>query len=171
VDDLEIAQFIYLLLNNDKFRKVIDQVSSKMVLILGRFTEERKQVLECVRAALRQHNYLPVLFDFEKPANRDLTETIGILAHLARFIIADITSPRSVPQELERIVPDLPNVPIQPIIYSSDEEYGMIEHYKHYQWFLECFRYDNVDMLISSIKENVINPPEHYLRSQAQRII
>src|SRR6266487_107129 len=44
VDNLEIAQFIYLLLNNQKIRDVIDTITSKVVLILGRFTPERKAV-------------------------------------------------------------------------------------------------------------------------------
>jgi hypothetical protein len=37
------------------------------VLILGRFTEERKLVLDALREELRQRCYLPILFDFEKP--------------------------------------------------------------------------------------------------------
>jgi len=36
VDNLEVAQFIYLLLNNQKIRDVIDTITSKVVLILGR---------------------------------------------------------------------------------------------------------------------------------------
>ena len=35
VDNLEVAQFIYLLLNNEKIREVIDTITSKVVLILG----------------------------------------------------------------------------------------------------------------------------------------
>ena len=46
VDNLDVAQLIYLLLNNDKIRDVIDTVGKKAVLILGRFTPERKTVLE-----------------------------------------------------------------------------------------------------------------------------
>ena len=45
VDNIEVAQFIYLLLNNQKIRKVIDTITSKAVLILGRFSEDRKIVL------------------------------------------------------------------------------------------------------------------------------
>jgi uncharacterized protein YjbI with pentapeptide repeats len=77
VDNLEVAQFIYLLLNNKKIRHVIDTITSKVVLILGRFTPERKIILDAIRDELRKQNYTPVLFDFEKPANRDLTETVG----------------------------------------------------------------------------------------------
>jgi hypothetical protein len=115
VDNLEVAQFIYLLLNNEKIREVIDTIARKVVLILGRFIPERKAILDAIREVLRQHDYLPVLFDFDKPATRDLTETVRTLAHLSRFVIADITEPRSIPHELATIVPDLA-VPIQPLL-------------------------------------------------------
>jgi uncharacterized protein YjbI with pentapeptide repeats len=36
VDNLEVAQFIYLLLHNEKIREVIDTIAKKVVLILGR---------------------------------------------------------------------------------------------------------------------------------------
>ena len=46
IDDIEVAQFIFLMLNNPKIRGVLESVTSKVVLILGRFTEERKKVLD-----------------------------------------------------------------------------------------------------------------------------
>ena len=98
VDNLEVAQFIYLLLHNENIRQVIDTITSKAVLILGRFTPERKAVLDAIREALRHRNYLPILFDFEAPGSRDFTETISTLAHMARFIIADLTEPSSLPK-------------------------------------------------------------------------
>ncbi len=116
VDNLEIAQFIYLLLHNEKLRDVIDTIGKKAVLILGRFTDERKAVLEAIREELRRRDYIPILFDFEKPASRDLTETVSTLAHMARFVIADITDAKSIPQELSVIVPNLPSVAVQPLI-------------------------------------------------------
>ena len=70
VDNLEVAQFIYLLLNNPKIREVIDTIAKKAVLILGRFTPERKAVFDALREALRTRGYLPILFDFEKPSSR-----------------------------------------------------------------------------------------------------
>jgi uncharacterized protein YjbI with pentapeptide repeats len=39
VDNLEVAQFIYLLLSRQKLRDVIKTIGEKAVLILGRFTE------------------------------------------------------------------------------------------------------------------------------------
>jgi Pentapeptide repeats (8 copies) len=94
VDNLEVAQFIYLLLNNERVRHVVDTITSKVVLILGRFTPKRKVVLDALREELRRHDYLPVLFDFDKPASRDLTGTVQTLANMARFIIADLTGRR-----------------------------------------------------------------------------
>jgi uncharacterized protein YjbI with pentapeptide repeats len=160
VDNLEIAQFVYLLLNNKKIRDIIDNIASKLVLVLGRFTAHRKRVLELIREELRRLNYLPVVFDFDKPATRDLTETVSTLAHIAKFVIADITEARSIPQELERIVPDLPSVPVQPLLEVSDKEYGMFEHFKKYPWVLEVYRYEHADTLIANLTEKVIKPIE-----------
>lgn len=160
VDNLEVAQFIYLLLNNEKIRSVIDTITSKVVLILGRFTPERKAILDTIRGELRKRDYLPVLFDFDKPASRDLTETIGTLAHLARFIIADITEPRSIPQELQSIVPDLA-VPIQPLLLKgATGEYGMFESFRKYPWILSTYEYSDLDGLLASLEEKVIRPAE-----------
>ena len=44
-----------------------------------------------------------MLFDFDVPATRDITETVSLLARMARFIIADLTDPSSIPKELEAI--------------------------------------------------------------------
>jgi uncharacterized protein YjbI with pentapeptide repeats len=160
VDDLEMAQFIYLLLHNEKIRHVIETITSKAVLILGRFTPERKAVLDAIREELRRRNYLPILFDFEKPVSRDLTETISTLAHMARFIIADLTEAKSIPQELQQIVPDLPSVPVQPILQASAEEYSMFEHFKRYPWVLPLYRYKSIKAVIASLKKKVIAPAE-----------
>lgn len=117
VDNLEVAQFVHLLLTNAKIRDVIDTIGRKAVLILGSFTAERKAVLDALRDALRERGYVPLLFDFEKPAKRDLTETMATLAHLARFVITDLTDARSLPHELAHIVPSLASVPVQPLLW------------------------------------------------------
>lgn len=160
VDNLEIAQFIYLLLNNENIRGIIDTITSKVVLILGRFTPDRKAVLDSIREELRKRNYLPIMFDFDKPAARDITETISTLAHMARFVIADITDARSIPQELSTIIPALPSVPIQPLLQASSTEYGMFEHFKRFPWVLDTYLYETPEKLIMSLVANVIAPAE-----------
>jgi len=165
VDHIEVAQFIYVMLNNQKIRDVIDTITSKVVLILGRFTDERKAVLNALREELRKRNYLPVLFDFSVPATRDITETVSLLARMARFVVADITDAKSIPQELAVIVPDLPSVPVQPLLLEGSAEYGMFEHFKRYPWVLETYTYRSSERLIASLGERVIGPPEKYAQS------
>lgn len=163
VDNLEVAQFIYLILSNEKLRDVIDTITSKMVLILGRFTSTRMAVLNALRRELRSRNYLPVLFDFRGSPMRDLTETIALLAKMARFIIADITDAKSIPQELMATVPNSPSIPVQPLLLHGTSEYGMFEHFKHYPWVLKTHEYLSTSDLISNLGGNVIDPAEHFL--------
>lgn len=155
VDNLKIAQFIYLLLNNKEIREIIDTITSKVVLILGRFTPERKAILDALKDELGKQNYIPVLFDFEKPASRDFTETVRILAHLARFIIADLSDPSSIPQELQSIIPDL-EVPLQPLLLEAKREYSMFVDFKKYDWVLPIYLYKDQASLIASLKDEII---------------
>lgn len=160
VDNIEIASFLYLLLNNPRVRHAIDAISTKVVLILGRFTPERKRVLDILRQKFRQRDYVPILVDFSRPASRDLTETVSTLAHLARFIVADLTDAQSIPQELQAVVPMLPSVPVQPLLQASAHEYGMFEHFRRYPWVLPVYRYVDVDDLVAALAENIIAPAE-----------
>jgi hypothetical protein len=159
VDNIEVAQFIYLMLNNKKVRDVIDTITSKAVLILGRFTDERKAVLDAIREELRKRNYLPILFDFSVPATRDITETVSLLARMARFIIADLTDPSSIPKELEAIVPGLA-VPVQPLLEAASRPYAMFKDYWKYEWVLKPYRYEGLEQLLATLADEVIAPAE-----------
>jgi hypothetical protein len=160
IDNLKIAQFIYLLLNNAEIRDVIDTIARKAVLILGRFTPPRKAVLDALREALRTHGYVPILFDFDKPASRNFTETVRTLAHLSRFIIADLTDPSSIPQELQAIIPTLA-VPVQPVLLEGKREHAMfIDFLKTYHWVLPVHYYLDQAHLLATLNEQVIEPAE-----------
>jgi len=173
VDDLKVAQFIYLLLDNREIRHIIETVTSKVVLILGRFTPKRKEVLDALRNELRKYNYLPVLFDFEKPASRDLTETISTLAHLARFIIVDLTDPSSAPHEVATIIPQC-IVPVQPLLLQdhakTKHEYAMFHDLgTRYHWVLPTHHYQDTRSLLTSLKKCVITPAEQKARQLEKR--
>ena len=103
VDNIEVAQFVYLLLHNDKIREVIDTIGKKGVLLLGRFTEGRIEILQRLREKLRSLGFVPMVFNFDKPETKDFTETVRLLANLSRFVIVDITNPRSTPLELQAV--------------------------------------------------------------------
>lgn len=160
VDDLEVAQFIYLMLNNQKIRDVIETITSKAVLILGRFTEERKAVLDALKDELRRRNYLPIVFDFENAGNKSVDETVNLLARMSRFVVADITDAKSIPQELRGIVPDNPSVPIVPLIWKAQREYAMFDHFRKYPWVLDLHEYDSPEILLENIIPAIIAPAE-----------
>ena len=162
VDNLEVAQFIYLLLHNEKIKNVIDTIGEKGVLILGRFTKKRKAVLDAIRKRLRALGYVPMMFDFERPTQRDFTETIKTLAGLSRFIIADITNPRSSPLELQATMPDY-MIPFVPIIHDSEEPFAMFQDLKqkYGDWVLDVLRYDSTDNLLKVFDKAVVLPALH----------
>jgi uncharacterized protein YjbI with pentapeptide repeats len=141
VPSLEVAQFVYLLLNNAKLRDAIDAMSTKIVLILGRFTPERKAVIDGLRDSLRKQNLVPVVYDFQGPTSRNTHETVTLIARLAKCVVADITDPKSVPQELVSIVQTLPSVPVQPLLADGAEPWGMYDHIEQYPWVLPLARY------------------------------
>lgn len=170
VDDLEVAQFIHLLLVNRKIRNVIETITSKAVLILGRFTAERKAVLDELRLALRGHDLLPILFDFDRPATRSLQETVGTIARLSRFVIADITDPKSIPQELLGIVQTTPSVPVQPILLEGAQPWSMFESIAVYPWVLPVLRYRDRDDLMDRLRERVVEPAQAKARELEKRL-
>ena len=136
---------------------------------MGRFTPDRKAVLDVIRDELRKHNYLPIMFDFEKSEGRNYTETVSTLAHMARFIIADVTDALVVLQELERIVPHLPSVPVQPILLKGARKNLIVDDFEDYPWFLKLFEYEDIDEMKYSIQEKMITPAEEKARRIEER--
>jgi hypothetical protein len=149
-----------LLLHNEKIRRVNDTVGKKGVLLLGRFTEDRIKVLEYLREALRQRGYVPIVFNFDKPETKDFTETVRLLAGLAKFVIADITNPRSAPLELQATVPEI-MVPFQPIIEEGQTAFAMLEDLQRkHDWVFPTLRYSSLNRLIETMDEEIVGPAE-----------
>jgi len=111
------------------FGEIMSQLTERRVLILGRFSRRRLPVLEVIKTHLKNHKnkYLPELFTFTKPKSRDLVEAIMGFAALSRFVIADLSEPKSVQQELEAIAPHFQSVPIVPLINWTGKEYATFE--------------------------------------------
>jgi hypothetical protein len=172
VDNLKIAQFIYLLLNNKEIRDAIDTIAKKAVLILGRFTDQRKAILEALKEALRTYGYLPILFDFDKPSSQDLTETVSTLAHLSRFILVDLTDPSSAPYEVGTIAFNHIR-PIQALFQPSDEAKRVFAMFpdliRRYHWVLPPYEYQDQEHLLASLQTNVIDPAEQKARELEKR--
>ena len=161
VDNIEVAQFVYLLLDNEKIRDVIDTVGKKGVLLLGRFTEGRIVVLDRLRDELRKRGYLPIVFNFDKPETKDFTETVRLLAGLSKFVIADLTSPKSAPYELGAIVSQT-MIPFQPIIAADETPFAMLQDLwiNYPDRVFRPIHYSSFDALIASLDEKIIRPAE-----------
>jgi uncharacterized protein YjbI with pentapeptide repeats len=157
-DDLEFAQFLYLMLHNEKLRRTIDTITSKVVLILGRFPPHRKAVLDAVRDRLRQPDlgYVPVAVDFEKPRSQTTVETVMMLARMARFVVADLSDAKSVLPELQLIVASNPTLPVQPVIIAAQWESGMFDFIERFPSVLRTHRCDDPAQLIADFDTLVV---------------
>ena len=163
VDGLEVGQFIYLILNNTKIRNVIDTITSKGVLILGRFSDpRRKSVLDGLREGLRNFDLLPIVFDFDRPTDKDYTETVQTLAGMSMFVIADLTSPKSTPLELEATVKQfkIPCIPIIDISVDPPPFAMLVDLQKSFHWVLPTLKYESKEDLLDgeNLKTHIIEP-------------
>jgi hypothetical protein len=86
---------------------------------------------------------------------------------MARFIIADLTEPSSIPKELEAIVPHLA-VPVQPLL-EGERPYAMFTDYWKYDWVLPVHRYDGLDALLGTLADKVIVPAETMRNALAEK--
>ena len=150
-DDLEVAQFLYLVLHNAQLRRTIETIVSKMVLIIGRFPPERRSVLDALREQLRKPDlgYVPVVIDFQKPRSPATDETVMMLARMARFVIADLSDSKSVLQELQLIVATNPMLPVQPLIIAAQQDPGMFDIIERFPSVLRTYRYEDLAQLIA----------------------
>jgi hypothetical protein len=157
VSDLQVAQFIFLLLDNKRFNNFFNEMTSRAVVIMGRFSpESRKEIIDGLRQELRRCKYLPIVFDFPRGEDRDFTETIKTLVGLCKFAIVDLTSPRSSPLELEATVKDY-QVPFFPIIQKGEKPFSMFADFRKYNWMLwPPFEYRSRDDLIAGTESIII---------------
>jgi hypothetical protein len=78
-----------------------------------------------------------------------------------------LTSKRLIsPQELQAIVPEL-EVPVQPLLLEAKREYAMFVDFKKYDWLLPVYLYKDQASLITSLKNEVIEPANKKARELA----
>ena len=87
---------------------------------------------------------------------------------MARFIIADLTDPSSIPKELEAIVPHLA-VPVQPLLQGVSRPYAMFKDYWKYDWVLPVYWYEGLEPLLRTLGEAVIAPAEEKAKALEER--
>src|SRR4249920_3852578 len=102
-----------------------------------------------------------MVFNFDKPETKDFTETLRLLASLSKFVIVDITNPRSAPLELQATVPDC-MVPFVPFLQEGEIPFAMfVDLQNKYDWVLQpVMRYPSIDRLIEMLEEKIVRPAE-----------
>jgi uncharacterized protein YjbI with pentapeptide repeats len=159
VDNLEVAQFIYLLLYNEKLHDIIGTIGKKGVLIIGRFTKKRKAILHAIADELRnRYDLLPIMFEFHPLSTEPTIKTLSTLAHLSRFVIADLTDPKSVLQELTTILLELPTLPVQLILHEAAGMPPMGDGFLMGKSVLPPYVYSTKHQLIADLPDKVVAP-------------
>lgn len=142
-DDIELAQFIYLILNNNKISNLITTMRTKAILILGSFDNESKPVLDKIKEILPKYNLIPIVFDFSAPLEQRSIETIRTLALLSKFVIVDL-SVRS-GQYLEISIVSDTVVPFATIAFEDTIVSEMLRGFNVYDWWRgDYFSYPKV---------------------------
>lgn len=148
------------MLNNRKIRDIIDTIGKKAVLILGRFSADCKVILTVIREEVRKKGYLPILFDFEKPDSRTFIETVSTLAHMSRFIIADISEAKLVLQEIEHVVRNI-SVPVKPLLKKGQNEPLTLYDLRiNQRSLLDTYHYEDIYDIVNHLECEVIKPAE-----------
>jgi hypothetical protein len=84
-----------------------------------------------------------------------------LLASLSRFVIVDITNPRSAPLELQALVPDY-MIPFVSLLERGQKAFSMfVDLQNKYDWVLgPVVVYPSVDRLIEVLEDKVVRPAE-----------
>ena len=91
-----------------------------------------------------------------------------ILAGLSRFIIADLTNPKSVPQELFQIIPHF-TIPVVPLIEKSATPFAMFAHFQNYNWVLNPTVYVGIEG-VSKLVDQITASAEAKISEQMLRL-
>lgn len=158
VDSIQTAYLLHLVRDRRRLKTVIDAMTANLVLLLGRFGL-RSKTLRDMSGKLIDLGYYPVIFDFDPPAQRDLIETVALLAGLSCFIIADLTGARSTALEAMLVIPQL-QAPFAPIIKAGEKPFAMFDDLRKYPWVLPTWTYRDTGHLVRRLEARVVAPCE-----------
>jgi hypothetical protein len=154
VDNIELAQFIYYLSNHKKMRDTLNILNGKGVLLLGKFKEGGLERLYQLRDWFSSQNYLPMIFDFDRPASLDYTETIVTLSGLSKMVVADLSG-SSVPHELHAI---LTNFAKPVIVYHDKAPYSMLKDLKRKNPYFHDISFDGSnEQLLRLLPDKIVD--------------
>jgi hypothetical protein len=160
VDHLEVAQFIHFFLRSPSIGRLVERLNSRFVLILGQFDGERAPVLEAIKEAVRQRTYSLVFLAVEPVQKPTFTPILSRLTRLARFILVDITNAQAILPELQRMVADLPSVPVQLLVQSQAEQDTLSEGVKEDTAVFTVHPYRHADEVTVLMQDTIIDLAE-----------
>ena len=134
VDDIEIAQFIYTIVDNQKISKMIDSMRTKTVLILSSFDDSSKITVTALKDSIRNHGLIPLLFTFQKPKHKGLMGTVRTMAELSAFVIIDESIFANQIFEISNLIPSV-RVPFARIAREGSKKISMDDEAKHLYWY------------------------------------
>jgi hypothetical protein len=167
IDNIKMAQFVYLILNNLEIRDMINTMTGKAVLILGRFGE-RKVLLECISDELKKRNYVPIKFDFDRPLDRNMRETVQTLASLCKFVIADLSFPQSTPLESLAVFYNL-RLPFVPLIETGQKPFSMFSDFGIEIGYIPPVVFRDAEHIKAIIDQQILIPAEDKYREIRSR--
>jgi uncharacterized protein YjbI with pentapeptide repeats len=157
VDALELAHFVNLLLDNQRLRRIIDTLTSRVVLVVGEFGVRRRGIIEAIRRAIRERGLLPLVVDLDGQGNTDPAQTVTLLARIARYVVADLTASGSVARALDAFVPDVA-VPVVPVVPGGKKPGG--GGASRYPWLLKPTRYTDAKGLERALTQTAFDSAE-----------
>ena len=119
-------------------------------------------MLDGLKEKLREYDLLPMVFDFDRPTDKDYTETVQMLAGMSMFVIADVTNPKSTPLELKATVPQciIPYIPIIDISVDPHPFAMLVDSQKSFHWVLPTLNHESKEDLLDdeNLKTYIIEP-------------
>ncbi|MGD0781505.1 MAG: pentapeptide repeat-containing protein [Candidatus Aminicenantales bacterium] len=165
VDHIEMAQFIYLLINNSRIQKF-----ARIVLVLGHFEPKRRELLEAIRDQVRKSDYVPLVFDHDDCADPGLQSTLSNLARMARFVIMEMTDQTECWPATIALLHKLA-VPVKPLLMGPADAMAkaLPLNREKSQAFLDVYCYENAAELSANFRSEVILQAEARLSAAARR--
>jgi uncharacterized protein YjbI with pentapeptide repeats len=170
VDSLQTAQLVGLLLHHEQAHYEVFSITLNTVLVIGRFPDERRPVLDAIKAALRRGEYSPLVLDFHLPGSGDKNEIVKTLGRMSRFVVADLTEDRRIAETLDAVVHFLPSIPIQPIGQAGRERIELDSHYLKYRWVQPFWPFQDAADVAARFTAEVVTPAERKAAEIRQKL-
>lgn len=149
VDHLEAAQLLYLLVQNERIPAYISALLSRIILILGQFALEGKEVYKMIQRALWQQNYIPVMLDLSILEHQQHAAIINALIGMCRALLIDLSDVPARGVMFPRWA-----IPIQPLLSEGAPERDIFAGFYHQM--LPLHRYQDMASLHHFLTEQFL---------------